>query len=244
LVKIDSFGAVSVSSRLELGDAVAYDGKLYDIAVSKLGDTIEIQPYQGDTGKLKIRVKDGIGRTIEDYRIELRNAARSLSIEGDATGIVIVPPGDYEAKVSINSDKPTSEDFLRLSIRIKEIVSVKQGGFTQVITGGPIKILIAPDATVITAKRSEKRKLPITFSIKTDELSYLTADRRVKITVLSPKGKVMLRDKTELDVEGFCSYMLQIPNNWKPGSYKIVASFDPSPYQKPVEVAKTLKIVK
>lgn len=237
-----------------------FGDKFYTIHVNKLGDSVDIQTYSGPMAKLVIQAVDGYNKPAKATRI---------FISGDEDNFDFGP----EADESFSTDgKPIRPGYKELSVPVKNYTGIKaavvqssssgaDSAFalfiekeldfvlekdkeTTIKLGGPVKMQIAPKRKELTLRRGMGMGIGIALTAGTDEVVGIQGGRTVKVSISAPNGKQVWSGTAEFGSIGSCAFSVKIPQDWKPGNYKITATFDPSPYSAPVTAYKTLKVIK
>ncbi len=228
---------------LYLGDVVSYGGKLYEMSVSKTGETIDVQSYTSPVGKLRIEALDGRGKPSRCSTAMLFGNSGMFSTDG---GELTVPPGEYRwltAGIVPTQEGPEEKHF-GITVQPKSTVKVTKGKTAVTKIGGPMKVEIAPGMGVITVSQGGMKMIQLSFTVGGDELGGVMGNRMAWVNIRDRKGKLLSSKQSGFGRGGACAYSVRIPKDWKPGTYSIGVSFDPSPYQKTIYAKKKIKVVK
>jgi hypothetical protein len=232
-------------SESDLGEALAYKGRLYSVNVSPCGDSVEFQPYTGPSGQLVVNVYDANNKPTSEYSVKLFNDQGMYDYTAGES--VVAPPGKYTASVFIDDKHPWSEQNhfyggIRASMRGK--LNLPAGSTVRRRFGGPMKLTIEPESKLVRAKRGQKLDVWLFFDIGGDEFG-VTSMMTPKVTIRNSAGRIVNKgDGYYGCIAGGAGYVFQVGRNWKPGLYRITASLDPRPYQGPVTAHKPMRIEK
>ena len=180
-----------------LGEASSYDGKLYVIKVSKIGDTVDIQPYKGDVGKIMFQALDGSNKPAKCERVMVfgKYGMFDLPHQNDLT----VPVGQYRclyATVTLANQaqqRGRSAAVTGIAVRPKGSVRVSKGGEAILRVGGPVKLAIEPESKVITLARGQEKHVALAFTAGRDDLGGVMGSRSAQVAIKNSKGKVLMR---------------------------------------------------
>jgi len=231
------------SKRLGLAKVVECDGKLYSIALSKTGDALTIEPYTGGTGSVKVEATDGYGKPAECRSMTLVGESAVYDLLGG--GGMKLPVGEYrvlEAQVTQTDRNGPEAGAFGVAVYSRLRVKVEKDAEAAVKIGGPMKLEIEPDIPSIAAERERPTPIALVFTVGGSQLVEIDGDRSAQIKIADAGGKVLQTGEASIGTDGRCVYSLEIPKAWKPGTYKVTASFDPTPYQGPITAEKELKI--
>jgi hypothetical protein len=170
------------------GKTILYDGKFYDFNVSKTGDSIEIKPYDGEMGTLKIEAKDGSGKPT-DYKYILIYGDGGMYCLKSAPEIHI-PPGKYQLSQATIRPKQSGVEanWFGVDVRSDKPFTVAKDQTAVLAIGGPLAIKIDSPVSI---KRGQDLSINLAFTAGKDQTSGFEGSRIPKVTIKDAKGKVI-----------------------------------------------------
>jgi len=195
----ETFGMEQYANILFLGEAVGYDGKLYAIEVSPTGESLEVRPYAGQAGKLRITAKDGRGKPASCLFALVTGEKAIFCPRGDTGREIDLPAGSYPTMaVMVAAKAPDMKAPIALMIASERSFTISKGKTTVVSFGGPMKMTLDPVDQPFARKRGEDLSLSVTYAVGQDQLAGVedrsgkdTASRQTKFTITDGNGKVV-----------------------------------------------------
>jgi hypothetical protein len=228
-----------------LGKAVSYQGKNYSVRINPVGDTVEITPYTGPLGKIKVDARDGHGKPAELYFATFDGEGGTYTIGSGKS--IDLPPGNYiceEAGVLANATNPNGKGLRRLTVKPPSPTVVTEGKVTTLAIGGPLHLEFQSKPTDFVMKAGAEKKFPLRIAPGEGRVMIAwSREGSLCLSVKDSKGKVVSTSSRYPSLSVW-NASVRVPANCAPGSYRLVATFDPKPYQSPLRVEKTLRIVR
>jgi len=219
-----------------------YRQHLYTFKFSKTCDSVSVIPYTGKTGTVVCKVTSGDGKPLA---IQAAGVGSKSTGSGfmDYGGSLLVVPGVYDsATIAVpwkGSGSPLTD---HLAFDLSRPVNVAAGSVKPIATGGPLAIEIEPKSKEITVTAGKNKTISVAVVTAGDHDLVRTplGPCRPLVTIKDMSGKVVAQGLADSRV----GYTIKTTEEWKPGTYRIVATFDAKPYQtKPIVAAKVLKVL-
>lgn len=239
------------------GQVFDYDGNVYVAKPSKTGEELDIQPYGGEVGTIVFNMVNGRGKPVKCRFVQAEGKNGGISrIYGARNNRLCVPVGTYhfmdavpDVSFSANGEMPHGVLYC---CRRQDIV-VRKGRDSVIRMGGPIKLTMKSADRIITTRKGDNRTIQITadagsyagsiFSGATPE--FVITDSH-EVVVSEGKFSWTFKDTDILDKVGIEDivyyYDLTPEQSWKPGDYKMVVTYDASPYQEPIKLERTIRV--
>jgi len=178
------------------GAPVAYGGKLYTIEAAKTGEKLDVRPYSGDIGKLRIEAKDSYGNPAQCGVVILDSRAATYYLKGGEE--TEVPAGDYDDATAaiLAKQEATGKRQLAVVVRAAKL-SVEKNATTTLDLGGKVSMFIEPRSKPLTVKRGQQLDVSLTFGVTDGQFGGFVGGRSVAVKVLAPNGKAVASGKAE-----------------------------------------------
>ncbi len=179
-----------------LGEAVLYQGSLYTLDTSKIGDTITIAPYEGPIGTLIPKAVDGYGKPAVFELFGIYGKAGLFLLQGSSQ--YTLPAGNYAciaAEVTMNQPGVDPQKRFSVSLKGKDNLTVTSGKTTTVSYGGPMKVEIEPSKGVITARQGETLRINLYFTAGNCSVTNVFDERSATVNIRDAKGKLLISGK-------------------------------------------------
>lgn len=171
-----------------------YDARLYNIHVHPTGETVDIRPYAGERGHLRIAARDGFNKPA-DCAFALIFGP-SMMFAADPSSDLPVVPGRYRCKLAVIRPKGVNSES-GIALGPKDAALVTRDGLGVVKVGGPFKAIVEPGAKYVTAKRGSDLQIKFAFVAGADQFQGLeNADRKALVNIRDSKGKLLHSGKS------------------------------------------------
>lgn len=181
-----------------VGRVAFVDGELYTISVSAVGDTVEVKPYDGPAGTIRIKATDSAGRFANCESLTLNGSAGTFEFDTSRSSEFRVPVGEYgdvKAYLPFTNGRDV-RDWMSISVSKSTPVRIADGQVSEVTVGGPMTLKISPDVESVTAKRGSEVRLSLAFAIGDDDAS-VSSRRQVAVNIRDASGKLLISTKAE-----------------------------------------------
>jgi hypothetical protein len=213
---------------LWLGKTSSYAGKLYEVEVSSSGDTVTIDPYRGETGKLELEMTDGRGNPANCWCAVVKGEPGYFALDPSRDSELL--PGTYDGEhFALSAGQGTAaQPHFQFEYWQSRRITVESARTSTFRIGGPLSMRIESDSTRKTVKRGGKAGFSVDLYLGDDWVHIL--GRHICIfRVTDAAGAVVNTGVAENDL-GF-GYSFDVAKDWKPGTYKVSATLDAEPYQ-------------
>jgi hypothetical protein len=224
---------------LWLGKASSYAGKLYSLDVSSSGDTVTFDPYNGETGRLKLEMTDGRGRPVNCWCATVKGEPGYFGL--DPTQASELLPGTYDDEhFALSAGQGTADEpCFQFEFWQSRKITIESGKTAAFKIGGPLSMTIEPDSGRKTVKLGEKAGVSVNLYLGEDWV-HVFGRHICKFKVTDAAGAIVKTGVSENDL-GF-DYSFEVAKDWKPGTYTVTATLDAEPYQGQLAAACSLVV--
>lgn len=218
-----------------------YDNKLYTIESNEVENTLTINPYTGETGKVVITAVDGFGKSVTPLRVFFQGDAGDFASVGNEA---VLPIGEYNVTECLLSSKSNNKEFSIDCGPAYRPITVSKDKTANIKIGGPIFARMYTFDGTLEYEQGEIFYHPLMLGFsKDDHVRIESGITTARVEILSGAKRVWsTMAKERISCSG--DYGFTIPANIKPGKYQLVLTVDAMPYQKCIQLKMPLKVVK
>jgi hypothetical protein len=225
-----------------LGQAEQVAGKLYSIDVNPVGDSIDVKPYSGDTGLLRVGGIDGKGKPARCENISFFGDNGDFSTAGLQPAES--PTGKYWCSAFIAMEKSEYGEDQGVFVVTPQQSTLTKNAMLKFSMGGHIRLQLAKETGVIKARSGKDEEIELIAYAGRDIMHFAMPDHFMA-TITDAHGKTVARlpvGNRRMQVR--CSQAFTIPKSLKPGSYMVDVQLDARPYDEPVSMKMKLIVEK
>ncbi len=216
----------------DLSTGVNIAGRLYNLKASISGDSLVISEYKGPKAQIKLKLEKIGPKSIKDVGFFIQGDTARNYFSGNT--VALVPAGKFRLEnVSIGAARDAKADW-DIECSIEKILSAPENQTTNVPVGGKPYLTITEPKSGLVLKRGATMDIASSVRFSAGgELSGMSVSGKgttdfgeEKIVLKNSKGIVVQRwDPMTISLSG-----AKLPDNIKPGKYKLEVSRDTGPF--------------
>lgn len=214
-----------------VSSVVSIKGRLYTLKPTESGDKIELRNYDGPTGKLAFKLLPIEKAAAKPTIVCAMGKTGYYRLPIDGTDLV-VPAGSYRLEKLILEIRGSDGKPSNYNLFDRRIVRVPMDNTTTVTLGGDVGLAVAPDTESVTLIRGKTSEFPVSVRLSSGGEVLLWDSGRgqgATVDLVDASGKVVQNARRGMGWGGSAMYYIKLPTDFKPGAYKIQATFDARP---------------